>query len=72
MKLNNIEKDLDERFFKPKEKFENNIIEEKPKMNAIKDKLTYDEPMKSNEKTELKSKRSLKHKHILDIEFDKK
>ena len=72
MKLNNIEKDLDERFFKPKEKFENNIIEEKPKMNAIKDKMTFDEPMKSNEKTELKSKRSLKHKHILDIEFDKK
>ena len=55
--------------FKRKEKLENNYIEEKPKTNTINEKYNFDEILKSNEKTGLK--RGSKHKHIMDIEFEK-
>ena len=72
IKINIEEKILSEKFFKPKKKLEENNINEKPKIKTINEKLNYDEVMKSNEQTELKSKRRPRIKHIIDTEFDKK
>ena len=72
IKINIEEKILSEKFFKPKKKLEENNINEKPKIRTINEKLNYDEVMKSNEQTELKSKRRPRIKHIIDTEFDKK
>ena len=72
IKLNNEERILSEKFVKSKEKLENNVVEEKPKFRTVNKKLNFDEVMKSNEKTELKSKRKPRIKHIIDIDFDKK
>ena len=69
IKLNNSEQNYSEKLFKRKEKLENNYIEEKPKTNTINEKYNFDEILKSNEKTGLK--RGSKHKHIMDIEFEK-
>ena len=71
IKIINEEKILSEKFFKAKEKLEDNIINEKPKIRTINEKLNYDNVMKSNEKEELKSKRRSRIKHIIGIYFDK-
>ena len=71
IKIINEEKILSEKFFKAKEKLEDNIINEKPKIRKINEKLNYDNVMKSNEKEELKSKRRSRIKHIIGIYFDK-
>ena len=71
IKIIGEEKILSEKFFKAKEKLEDNIINEKPKIRKINEKLNYDNVMKSNEKEELKSKRRSRIKHIIGIYFDK-
>ena len=71
IKIINEEKILSEKFFKAKEKLEDNIINEKPKIRTINEKLNYDNVMKSNEKEELKNKRRSRIKHIIGIYFDK-